>query len=185
LDDRLSLLSSGPVDLPERQRTLRNTLAWSYDLLDATDRALFGRLAVFAGGWTLDAAEAICADADSQGQPECAVQLLSKADALATSIGGQLLPFEADQYESAMTSMRERLEPEAWARAWDEGQRHILRLLSAGQTNREIAAALALSLATVERHLAHLYKRIGARGQADATLYAVRVGLVTPGRPVR
>jgi predicted ATPase/DNA-binding CsgD family transcriptional regulator/DNA-binding XRE family transcriptional regulator len=216
LDDRLSLLSSGHVDLPERQRTLRNTLAWSYDLLDATDRALFGRLAVFAGGWTLDAAEAICADADSQGQPECAVQLLSKADALATSIGGQLLPFEADQYESAMTSMRERLEPAAWARAWDEGQRlsldeairrvealalsappvaaaaeitprqqDILRLLSAGQTNREIAAALALSLATVERHLAHLYKRIGARGRADATLYAVRVGLVTPGRPAR
>jgi predicted ATPase len=64
LDRRLHLLSDGPVDLPERQRTLRNTLAWSYDLLDATDAALFRRLAVFAGGWTLEAAEAVSADTD-------------------------------------------------------------------------------------------------------------------------
>jgi len=47
----------------------------------------------------------------------------------------------------------------------------------------EKAAALALSVATVERDLANLYERIGARGRADATLYAVRVGLVSPGRP--
>jgi DNA-binding CsgD family transcriptional regulator len=64
--------------------------------------------------------------------------------------------------------------------ALTDRQREILRLLAAGQTNREIAAGMGLSVATVERHLANVYVRIGARGRADATLYAVRSGLVSP-----
>ncbi len=58
----LALLSGGPADLPDRQRTLRATLAWSYDLLALPEQTLFRRLAIFTGGWTLTAAEAICAD---------------------------------------------------------------------------------------------------------------------------
>jgi tetratricopeptide (TPR) repeat protein len=61
LEHRLPLLTGGATDLPQRQRTLRSTLAWSDDLLDPATRVLFHRLAVFAGGWTLDAAEVICA----------------------------------------------------------------------------------------------------------------------------
>jgi predicted ATPase/class 3 adenylate cyclase len=56
----LSLLTSDARDVPVRQRTLRGTIQWSHDLLDAKERRLFARLAVFAGGWTLEAAEAIC-----------------------------------------------------------------------------------------------------------------------------
>ena len=60
LGNRLALLTGGARDLPDRQQTLRATLDWSYDLLDAEERSLFARLAVFVGGWTLDAAEAVC-----------------------------------------------------------------------------------------------------------------------------
>ena len=155
---------------------------------------------------------ALASIADAQGQPESAVRLLSKAETLASAIGGQLLPFDAEQFEAALARSHERLQPAAWARAWAEGphlsldeataliaaptdvpvdvvadaaeitarQRDILRLLSAGRTNREIAQALSLSVATVERHLANLYERIGAHGRADAAMSAVRTGLVSP-----
>lgn len=56
---RLPLLTGGARDLPARQRTLHSTLSWSYDLLSLSEQALFRRLAVFSGGWTLDAAEAV------------------------------------------------------------------------------------------------------------------------------
>ncbi|MFN8537364.1 MAG: tetratricopeptide repeat protein [Thermomicrobiales bacterium] len=58
---RLPLLTGGPRDAPERQRTLRAAIAWSHDLLNAGEQALFRRLAVFAGGATLAAIEAVCA----------------------------------------------------------------------------------------------------------------------------
>jgi predicted ATPase/DNA-binding XRE family transcriptional regulator len=64
LERRLQLLSSGPIDLPERQRTLGGALGWSYDLLEPPERAVFRRLSVFVGGWTLDGAEAVCADSE-------------------------------------------------------------------------------------------------------------------------
>ena len=60
LGNRLELLTGGARDLPDRQRTLRATLDWSHGLLDEDERSLFARLAVFAGGWTLEAVEAIC-----------------------------------------------------------------------------------------------------------------------------
>jgi predicted ATPase len=60
LDRALDLLVGGARDLPERQQTLRATLEWSHGLLGEEERTLFARLSVFAGGWTLEAAETIC-----------------------------------------------------------------------------------------------------------------------------
>ncbi|HEX5506387.1 MAG TPA: LuxR C-terminal-related transcriptional regulator, partial [Thermomicrobiales bacterium] len=66
LERRLGLLTGGGADLPARQQTLRATLDWSYLLLGPADQALFARLAVFAGDFTLEAAEAICAEASNE-----------------------------------------------------------------------------------------------------------------------
>ena len=60
LDHRLSLLSSRRQDVPERQQTLRNAISWSYDLLTREEQAFLRRLCIFAGGCTLEAAEAVC-----------------------------------------------------------------------------------------------------------------------------
>jgi tetratricopeptide (TPR) repeat protein len=61
LESRLSLLRGGARDLPERQQTMRAAIDWSYNLLSPGEQALFRRFAVFQGGCTIEAAEAICA----------------------------------------------------------------------------------------------------------------------------
>jgi predicted ATPase len=66
LEQRLPLLAGGRRDVPERQRTLRATIQWSYELLGEDEQTLFARLAVFAGGFALEAAEEVCeADLDT------------------------------------------------------------------------------------------------------------------------
>ena len=69
LERPLPLLIGGARDLPARQRTLRDAIARSYDLLDVRDQAIFRRLSVFAGGWTLPAAASICADLSPAPSP--------------------------------------------------------------------------------------------------------------------
>ena len=68
LDSALALLTGGARDAPERQRTLRATIEWSYDLLDPGPRELFSRLSVFSGSFSLEAAEEVCgAELDDLG----------------------------------------------------------------------------------------------------------------------
>ena len=62
LKDRFRLLVSGDQTVLPRQRTLRALIDWSFELLSEPERTIFRRLSVFAGGWTLDSAEAVCAD---------------------------------------------------------------------------------------------------------------------------
>jgi predicted ATPase len=62
LEQRLSLLSGGRRDTPDRQRTLRATLDWSYELLSAAEQTLLAWLGVFVGGFTLEAAEQVAGE---------------------------------------------------------------------------------------------------------------------------
>jgi predicted ATPase/DNA-binding XRE family transcriptional regulator len=76
LDHRLSLLTNGPLDVPERQQTLRHTLEWSYQLLTTDEQRLFRHLAVFAGGCTLEAAQMMLAGESTANQAQPPEQVL-------------------------------------------------------------------------------------------------------------
>ena len=81
LDQRLRLLTAGNPAAPPRQRTLRATIDWSFDLLLPAEQVLFRRLAVFAGGCTLEAAEAVCPDPGAALDPGAVIDgLISLVD---------------------------------------------------------------------------------------------------------
>jgi predicted ATPase/DNA-binding CsgD family transcriptional regulator len=82
LDQPLALLTGGPRDAPARQQTLRATLRWSYDLLTPTEQRLFRQLSVFAGGWTLEAAEAVVALGDDNTRDDGEQSLLDGLSSL-------------------------------------------------------------------------------------------------------
>jgi predicted ATPase/DNA-binding SARP family transcriptional activator/DNA-binding CsgD family transcriptional regulator len=89
LDDSLRLLSVGRRTASPRQRTLRGTLDWSHALLSEPERRLFCRLSVFAGGWTLEAAEAVGAGDTEQGEVlDLLTSLVGKSLVVAEATGG-------------------------------------------------------------------------------------------------
>jgi predicted ATPase/class 3 adenylate cyclase len=107
LDRRLSILTGGAQDWPERQRTLRATIAWSHDLLSEDEQQLFASLGVFSGGCTLEAAETVC-EAD--------------LDAVAGLVDKSLLRREDDRYVMLDTIGEYALE-----RLQDRGEEEQLR----------------------------------------------------------
>ncbi len=81
LTHRLAILREGPRDLPARQQTMEEAIAWSYDLLSEKEQQCFRALGVFVGGWTLEAAEAACRAGEEQTPEETIFALAALVDA--------------------------------------------------------------------------------------------------------
>lgn len=110
LDRRLPFLTGGPRDAPARQRTLEAAIAWSYDLLDAGEKTCLARLGVFWGGWTLEAAEAICGDD------------VAMTDAIASLLDKSLVQVSDDGRGEPRFMMLETIREFALARLSERGE---------------------------------------------------------------
>ncbi len=104
LEHRLHILTDGAQDLPERQQTLHNTLKWSYDLLNESERRLFRRLSVFVGGCTLEAVEDI---SSLLGDKE--LNVLDEVTSLLDKSQLQRLEFEGDERNDRRLLMLETI----------------------------------------------------------------------------
>ncbi len=126
LDDVFGLLSSTSRDTPPRHRTLRSTIEWSHDLLTEPERILFRRLAVFAGGFTLDAAEAVAA------LPDGLDLLSSLVDKSLVTLETEALEARYRMLETVRQFARERLH-EAGEEV-ELGRRHAQFFLARAET---------------------------------------------------
>jgi len=117
LDDRLKLLTGGARDLPTRHQTLRNTLEWSYGLLKPDEKTLYARLSVFVGGFTLEAAEAVC-------NPEGRLDIL---EGLTSLVNNSLLRQEDTAEGEPRFGMLETIRAYALERLEDSGEMEALR----------------------------------------------------------
>jgi predicted ATPase len=153
LERRLPLLTGGARDLPERQRTLAATIAWSYELLSPDEQQLFRRLGVFAGGCTLAAAEEVCG---------------ADVDGLQSLVEKSLLRFEAERY-----SMLETIREYALERLDESGEAD-----ETGRRHRDFFFALAKEADMSaeggygRRHDVVLADQDNLRAAIDATLAA-------------
>ncbi len=126
LVNRMQVLIGGPKDVPNRQQTLQNTIDWSYSLLTQDGRSLFARLSVFAGGCTLEAAEAVC---NAEGD-------LDILDGITSLVDTSLLRRAGDDEERF--SMLETLREYAVARLEESGNADAIRSAHAGYFYRMI-----------------------------------------------
>src|SRR5829696_327486 len=145
LDRRLQLLGGGARDLPERQQTLRNAVTWSYDLLGAGEQALFRRLAVFAGGCSLEAVEAVC------GSERVEWVESSVLDTVASLVDNSLLVSRSE------SSMRQEEEQPRFTMLETIREYALERLKSSGEAEE------------VQRKHAQYYLALAEAGQPDAS----------------
>jgi non-specific serine/threonine protein kinase len=125
LDRRLLLLTGGSRDQPNRLQTMRNAIAWSYDALTPEEQLLFGRLSVFVGGFTLEAAEAVCGPQASR-ETACAPDG-SVFEGIASLIDASLLQQVADPGGTARYQMLETLREYAAERLAASGEEQAVR----------------------------------------------------------
>ena len=149
LGHRFSVLTGGARDLPERQRTLRNTLDWSFGLLSAGEQEMLARLGVFAGPFGLPAAEAVCGEVgDAAPDPGRAGQVM---DTLGALVDSSLVRAEARRGESRFGLLEtvreyalERLaDGGGWAEAHDRHAAYFLALAEPAEAELQGQGQLA------------------------------------------
>src|SRR5919107_5138889 len=123
LGDPLKFLTGGARDLPERQRTLRGAIAWSYTLLDKSEQALFARLSVFSGGCALEAVEAV---RDTEGD-----LFIDVLEGLSSLVDKSLLRQEEGVEEEPRFVMLETIREYARERLEVSGNAEVIRRLHA------------------------------------------------------
>jgi predicted ATPase/class 3 adenylate cyclase len=165
LDDRFRLLAGGSRTALPRQRTLLGTIDWSHSLLSEPERELLRRLSVFAGGWTLESAEAVCADG-SGNVLELLSGLVAKSlvvfdggagryhmlETIRQYAGDRLLDAgEGDEYRARHLAHFASLANEAGAKLQGAGLSGAMALLDAERDN--LRAALGWALEQGEPHV--------------------------------
>lgn len=124
MQSRFEVLIDGPRDVPARHHTMRDCIAWSYTLLGADEQTLFRRLAVFAGDYTIDAVQAVCAYG--------AMSRADVASALSGLIDTSLLVVSGTDREQARFAMLETIREYAWERLAEQGESEVARRSLAG-----------------------------------------------------
>jgi len=148
LEQHLPIMASGMRDEPNRQRTMRDTIAWSHDLLTPAEQAIFRRLGVFAGGFTLESAEAVAVTPEDAG--------LDVLDGIATLVDQSLL-LRKDGYDATPRFfMLETVREHALERLAASGEEEQIR---AQQTAYFLAMTEAAKLVTVS----HQHRAVGER----------------------
>lgn len=147
LPDSLSLLTGGPSDRPEHQRTIRDTIGWSHDLLASRDQRIFRRLAAFAGGISPAAAAIVCSDDEglSLSEFDAIDELCSLVDKSLVQQGGSAA------YEPRF-SLLETVRHFATERLEVAGETHVVRLRHA-QYFLELAELAAPLLTGPDQHV--------------------------------
>ena len=207
LDRRLPLLAGGARDLPERHKTLQNTITWSYDLLSTEEQRLFRRLAVFEGEFKFEAVEAVSLTPDEDTIPIWRVlsSLIDKSLLQAKELPGGKMCFSMLETlrEYGLDCLAEHGEEEITRQALaayylqlsttspsatmfppisdidlTPREMDVLRLLVHGLTSAQIAERLTIGLVTVNSHVRSIYSKLGITSRAAATRYALEHKLV-------
>jgi predicted ATPase len=199
---RLSLLTGGARDLPERQQALQNTITWSYDLLSDEEQRLFRLLAVFEGGFQFEAVEAVSHTLGDGTIPIWRVvsSLIDKSllQAKEQSGGKICLHMLETLREYALECLVEHGEEEVTRQAHaayylqlqtasssaavfpplsgidlTPRELEVLRLLAQGLTSAQIGERLFIGLVTVNSHVRSIYSKLEVTSRAAATRYAL------------
>ena len=169
LDHRLPMLTGGARDLPRRQQTLRDAIAWSYDLLTPDEQRLLRRLAVFAGGWSLEALVVVedggagVADGVNPGSSAASAPSQGTLDLLETLVAASLVTREETGDGQPRFRMLQTIREYASERLGESGEAPMMRERHAGfylalaeQTTQIGSAVFPRGLLLLDRDLDNL-----------------------------